>query len=125
LDSNMNAAAVGFKVQNADNSWIDNKHSGVLQTRSYIGCAHMLNRRHFLSVGGYDESLVHMCEEMDFSAMAFRQNLFCYHHPCLTVRHEYALEGRSWSRMAYYGSRNHIRWSAKHLRSPKGSFGIC
>lgn len=81
------------------------------QVRSFIGCGHLLNLEHFLSLGGYREELVHQGEEMDIAARGFQKGLFCYHYPDLLIHHTASNQGRNWDRMDFYGSRNNIFWN--------------
>lgn len=81
------------------------------RVRSFVGCGHLLHRDRFLNLGGYREELVHQGEEMEVSARAFQQDLYCYHFPDLLVHHTASNEGRSWWRMDFYGSRNNVLWN--------------
>ncbi len=81
------------------------------RVRSFVGCGHLLHRDRFLKLGGYREELVHQGEEMEVAARAFQQDLFCYHFPNFLVHHTASLEGRSWWRMDFYGSRNNVLWN--------------
>ena len=81
------------------------------QVRSFIGCGHLLNLEHFLSLGGYREELVHQGEEMDIAARGFQKGFFCYHYPDLLIHHTASNEGRNWHRMDFYGSRNNVFWN--------------
>ena len=81
------------------------------QVRSFIGCGHLLNLEHFLSLGGYREELVHQGEEMDIAARGFQKGFYCYHYPDLLIHHTASNEGRNWDRMDFYGSRNNVFWN--------------
>lgn len=81
------------------------------RVRSFVGCGHLLHRDRFLKLGGYRKELVHQGEEMEVSARAFQQDLFCYHYPDFVVHHTASNEGRSWWRMDFYGSRNNVLWN--------------
>ncbi len=85
------------------------------EVRSFIGCAHMLDRQRFLDLGGYREELIHQGEEMEIAVRAFQQGLVCRRFPGLLIIHVATSVGRSYYRMDYYGSRNTLLWNDWYL----------
>jgi GT2 family glycosyltransferase len=81
------------------------------RVRSFIGCAHLLHRERFLDLGGYREELVHQGEEVELSARAFQQGLYCYHYPGFQIHHTESSAGRKLHRMDFYGARNNVLWN--------------
>ena len=87
------------------------------QVRAFRGGGHLMNLRHFWKAGGYREELFHQGEEIDLAARAFQQGFNCYHFPGLQIHHTASNEGRSWSRMDYFGSRNNLLWNDWYVPS--------
>ncbi len=85
------------------------------QIRSFIGCAHMLDRQRLLDLGGYREELIHQVEEMEIAVRAFQQGLACRRFPGLLIVHMTTSVGRSFDRMDFYGSRNTLLWNDWYL----------
>jgi GT2 family glycosyltransferase len=85
------------------------------QTRSFIGCAHVLDVKKFKELQGYRELLIHQGEEIDISARAYNRGLICMHYPGLLFHHNMSLEGRKWERMDYFGARNNVLWNDWYL----------
>ena len=81
------------------------------QVRFFVGCGHLLQRTHFLELGGYCEDLIHQGEEMEIGARAFQRNLICYHFPDFEIHHAISQTSRSWQRMDFYGARNNVLWN--------------
>jgi glycosyltransferase involved in cell wall biosynthesis len=81
------------------------------QVRSFVGCGHLLNRAHFLSLGGYREELVHQVEELEFAARAFQAKLYCYHFPDFEIVHTASNNARSSWRCDFYSARNNVLWN--------------
>ena len=81
------------------------------KVRSFVGCAHLLNRMRFLDLGGYREELIHQGEEVELSARAFQQQLYCYHYPGFQFHHTESDTGRNKHRIDYYGTRNNVLWN--------------
>ena len=86
-----------------------------VQVRSFIGCAHMLDRQRLLDLGGYREELTHQGEEMEIAVRAFQQGLACRRFPGLLIVHMATSVGRSFDRMDFYGSRNTLLWNDWYL----------
>lgn len=90
------------------------------QVRSFIGCGHLLHCEKFLKLGGYRSELVHQGEEIELTARAFQQGLYCYHFPDFLIHHTASNQNRNWWRMDFYGSRNNVLWNdwfvPKHLK---------
>lgn len=86
-----------------------------VQVRSFIGCAHMLDRQRFLDLGGYREELIHQGEELEIAVRAFQKGLACRRFPGLIVVHMATSVGRSFYRMDFYGSRNTLLWNDWYL----------
>lgn len=104
-------------LQQADQ--ITSLYRRAYQTRSYIGCAALINRRSFLELGGYRDELVHFAEEIDLAARGFLQGSFCYHYPELLFHHEETVQARNWERMDYYGARNLVLWTDWFVPAPE------
>ncbi len=85
------------------------------QTKSFIGCAHLLNIERFHSLGGYISQLVHQGEEIFLAAKGFKNNFYCYHYPDLLFAHMTSKTNRNYSRMAFYGARNKFLWNMCYL----------
>lgn len=85
------------------------------QVRSYIGCAHLLHRERFLTLGGYQQELVHQGEESEIAVRAFQQGLHCRRFPGFQIKHMAANAGRSYYRMDFYGGRNMLLWNDWYL----------
>ena len=112
-ESQENLLCLSFPIYNPVLGEYQNKSSDKkpYQVRSFVGCGHLLNLEHFLSLGGYREELVHQGEEMDIAARGFQKGFFCYHYPDLLIHHTASNEGRNWHRMDFYGSRNNVFWN--------------
>lgn len=85
------------------------------QVRSFIGCAHLLDRERFLALGGYREELVHQTEENEIAVRAFQQGLLCRRFPGFQITHMATNAGRSFYRMDFYGGRNVLLWNDWYL----------
>lgn len=85
------------------------------QVRSFVGCAHVLDRTAFLELGGYREELVHFGEELDLSARFFGAGLKVMHYPGILFHHTASTSSRDWWRMDYYGARNPVLWNDWYL----------
>lgn len=81
------------------------------QVRSFIGCAHLLNRQRFLDLGGYQEELIHQGEESEVAVRAFQKGLVCRRFSGFQITHMVANAGRSFYRMDFYGGRNRLLWN--------------
>ena len=85
------------------------------QVRSFIGCAHLLDRQRFLGLGGYRSELIHQGEENEIAVRAFQEGLLCRRFPGFQIAHTATNVGRSFYRMDYYGSRNKLLWNDWYL----------
>ena len=105
-----NALALTFPTYNPvhQKHQIRSLHQQAYQTRSFIGCAALLSRRHFTALGGYRTELVHFAEELDLAARGYQRDLYCYHYPDARFYHEESARARNWERMDYFGARNMV-----------------
>ena len=110
---------LGFPIYNP----VMGRHEGrslknyLYQVRAFTGCGHLMNLPNFWKAGGYREELFHQGEEIDLAARAFQQGLNCYHFPGLQIHHIASNQGRSFSRMDYFGSRNNLLWNDWYVPS--------
>ena len=81
------------------------------QCRAFVGCAHIMKRAAFVDLGGYRELLVHQGEEQELAARAYLRGWHALHVPDCLVHHLESAEGRSFSKMDYYGARNAVLWN--------------
>ena len=89
------------------------------QVRTFVGCAHLLDRQRFLDLGGYQEELFHQTEENEIAVRAFQLGLFCRRFPGFQITHMTTNVGRSFYRMDYYGARNTLLWNDWYLPPKK------
>ena len=85
------------------------------QVRSFVGCAHLLDRQRFLDLGGYQEELFHQTEENEVAVRAFQQGFFCRRFPGFQITHLVTPAARSLYRTDYYGARNTLLWNDWYL----------
>ena len=104
---------LSFPIYNPTQQQYENSSTQTIpyRVRSFICCGHLLHRDRFLNLGGYRAELVHQGEEMELTARAFQQDLYCYHYPDFLIHHTVSHQGRNWWRMDYYGSRNNVLWN--------------
>jgi hypothetical protein len=79
--------------------------------RLYIGCAHLLRREAFLSLGGYREELECYCEEFEFSIRAWTAGAAVMAWPAVVFRHDRSPVGRDLHRINRLLTRNDL-WIA-------------
>jgi GT2 family glycosyltransferase len=117
LKDNHSIFCVGFPIfnPNEERFQVASVKGIPYQTRSFIGCAHILDIGKFKDLGGYREELVHQGEEMDIAARAFNMGFTCLHSPGLLIHHNMSLQGRSWDRMDFFGARNNMLWNDWYL----------
>lgn len=60
----------------------------------FVGCAALLKRDVFLSLGGYEERLGFAAEEIDFCLRAFREGYETYAYPDLVIEHRVSKTAR-------------------------------
>lgn len=108
LFSEPQVAAVGMPVQLLDGSWQIEPAGWGSRRKAYFGCAHILRRESFLSLGGYRGELVHQGEEKDFGIRALAAGMACLHANRPIVEHRLSPQARSFDRMDFYGSRNDL-----------------
>ena len=87
------------------------------QVRSFVGCAHLLDRQRFLDLGGYRGELIHQGEENEIAVRAFQKGLLCRRFSEFQIAHMATNNGRSFYRMDYYGARNTLLWNDWYLPS--------
>ena len=85
------------------------------QVRSFVGCAHLLDRQRFLDLGGYKGELIHQGEENEIAVRAFQKGLVCRRFSEFQIAHMATNVGRSFFRMDYYGARNTLLWNDWYL----------
>lgn len=75
------------------------------QVRYFIGCAHMLDRRKFLEIGGYHEELCFYNEEWEISAriVGYGWQVVCY--PAVVICHERSMVNRFSAHRSFYFTR--------------------
>ena len=103
-----------------DNSPEDNSPEDALadlphQVRSFVGCAHLLDRKRFLELGGYKGELIHQGEENEIAVRAFQKGLLCRRFYGFEIAHMATNVGRSFYRMDFYGARNTLLWNDWYL----------
>jgi len=87
------------------------------QVRSFVGCAHLLDRQRFLDLGGYKGELIHQGEENEIAVRAFQKGFLCRRFSEFQIAHMATNVGRSFYRMDYYGARNTLLWNDWYLPS--------
>lgn len=85
------------------------------QVRSFVGCAHLLDRQRFLALGGYKGELIHQGEENEIAVRAFQKGLLCRRFYGFEIAHMATNVGRSFYRMDFYGARNTLLWNDWYL----------
>lgn len=90
---------------------------GPRQVRSFVGCAHLLDRQRFLNLGGYKGELIHQGEENEIAVRAFQKGLLCRQFSGFQIAHMATSASRSLDRMDFYGARNTLLWNDWYLPS--------
>jgi GT2 family glycosyltransferase len=111
---------LGFNVYNPARTVYESAAAGPepYPVRAFIGCGHLMNLPHFLALGGYREEIIHQGEEPELAARGWQRGWRCFHYPGFTIHHLASNQGRNWSRMDYYGSRNAFWWNEWFVPSP-------
>ena len=112
---------LGFPIYTPrmDDSFSESVLDAPYQVRSFVGCAHLLDRQRFLALGGYREELIHQAEENEVAVRAFQGGLLCRRFPGFQIMHMYTNVGRSFDRVEYYGVRNTLLWNDWYLPPQK------
>lgn len=76
------------------------------ETRSYIGCGHIIRVRTFLEMGGYWSKLIYWGEERDYSLRLVAAGYKVVQSPQPVIHHRIAAAGRSSVRLCYFRGRN-------------------
>jgi GT2 family glycosyltransferase len=84
----------------------------------FIGCAALIRRELFLELGGYDETLEYLCEEVEVSLHAQQRGLFIYQYPGVVVRHNRSPASRDQSYRWFLLIRNELLIAALHYPFP-------
>ena len=118
LMEKQDAAALTFPIRSTLDAMTSFQPDGFrpYPVRHYIGCAHLVKRRLFLSLRGYTEALGHYCEETDFALKAWKQGFKVYKYPSVVVIHRKSVIGRNADNANRLLTRNLIWVSA--WRSP-------
>jgi GT2 family glycosyltransferase len=120
MDATPEVGVLGFQIQRPDLTFqVTSKRNTPYQTRSFVGCAHLLRVDLFNSLGGYDDTLVHQGEESHYGALLMQHGYSCMHYPGLNFLHEATTTARSSDRVRYYAARNKMLWAKKY--SPTAS----
>jgi GT2 family glycosyltransferase len=112
MEKNKVVGVVGFEIGRLDGSYQVKSRANVpYQTRSFVGCAHLLRVETFRELGGYDESLIHQGEEMHYGALLFKNGYVCMHFPGVRFIHEATQVARAHARVRFHAARNKILWA--------------
>jgi GT2 family glycosyltransferase len=113
-ERNPDVAALAFRImlfdQDADDPgcWVYNKDVANwagrwFETIRFVGAGHLLQRRAFESVGGYDESLFFLHEELDLAFRLINRGMKIMYTPDVVVRHKVSGQNRvAWSSGRYF-----------------------
>ena len=85
----------------------------------YIGCGVLLKRELFLQLGGYEEELEYVAEEIDVTLKAESHGLHVYQYPTVVVRHLRSPTSRDAGTRAALAIRNELLIAGLHY--PFGS----
>lgn len=112
LETSRDIGVLGFPIKRPDGSWqVASSSKTPYQTRSYVGCAHLLRVEPFVRYGGYDITLIHQGEESQWGAQLWKNGLKCMHFPGVTFIHEATVVARSNERIRFHAARNKILWT--------------
>ncbi len=110
---------LGFPIWNGERPLKESVSEAPHQVRSFIGCAHLLDRQRFLDLGGYRGELIHQGEENEIAVRAFQKELLCRRFPGFQIAHMATNAGRSFYRMDFYGGRNSLLWNDWYVPPPQ------
>ncbi len=110
---------LGFPISDSGKPIKEAVSDAPRQVRSFVGCAHLLDRQRFLDLGGYRSELIHQGEENEIAVRAFQRGLLCRRFPGLQIAHMAANAGRSFYRMDFYGGRNTLLWNDWYVPPPQ------
>jgi GT2 family glycosyltransferase len=109
LEKHPSIAALALHIVNRDDGIPGPEMLGEpFPVRYFIGCAHLVRRRRFLELGGYQERLHYFGEEIDFCLKALRQGCTTYAYPAVVIRHNRTLVARNSAKAARYYIRNEV-----------------
>jgi GT2 family glycosyltransferase len=120
LERQPDALALAFVVAERDD-WAEALRSvGAEPYRChyFIGCAALIKREKFLELGGYEESLEYLCEEVELAAHGSGRSLFIYQYPGVVVRHQRSPVSRDQSRRWVLLIRNELTIAVLHYPLP-------
>lgn len=127
MEAEENIGALAFRIKiferDADDksSWSYNESMTEwserrFKTLRFVGAGHCIRRDVFEKIGGYDDSLFFLHEEVDLSTRIINAGYAIYYDPRVTIRHKVSAEHRvSWSgQRFYYDVRNKTYLHFKH-----------
>lgn len=97
-------------------SQVRSAQSTPYKCRTFVGCAHLINIKSFLELGGYEPLVTHQGEEIDLAARAFIAGYDVWHFPAVGICHCVTKTARNFDRMAYYGARNKMLFNRLYYR---------
>lgn len=87
-------------------------------TGQFIGTAYAIRRETFLDLGGFDETFIHQGEERDLCIRLLQAGSYVRLGNSAPIRH-HCSPSRDLQRMAFYGRRNDVLFSWKHIPFPQ------
>lgn len=87
-------------------------------TGQFIGTAYAIRRETFLDLGGFDEAFIHQGEERDLCIRLLQAGSYVRLGNSAPIRH-HCSPSRDLQRMAFYGRRNDVLFSWKHIPIPQ------
>lgn len=110
LDSEPEALALAFPIRRPHGKWqVPSVAARPYPVKAFVGCAHLMDARHFRALGGYSAEIIHQGEELDLAARGRARGLRCIHFPGFVVHHEHTNVARDVDRMLFHGGRNKVR----------------
>lgn len=76
------------------------------ETRQFVGCGVIHDRRKFLEIGGFREELKFYCEEEDYCGRMLEMGQRVFAFPGVVICHDRSLVDRDWSRRCFHWARS-------------------
>lgn len=110
MEATTDVLALSFPIRRPGGNWqVESIAPEPYPAKGFVGCGHLLNVRHFRSLGGYSAHVIHQGEEFELAARGTTRHLRCMHFPGFVVHHEHTQQARDMYRVLFHGGRNKVR----------------